>query len=179
MHLPSAKNQVLRHQHYHLQCINVCVKMKLVILLGEKPNLPNPIPYEDSIASVRAYWKTALVPGGLLAALKQQQQKKKKIKRCWNFTQMLLLHGKAVISRTERHCTDSGQKGWTHANHRLNEIASLPHCSSIGSGGWGKELEICSLLETVKNLLGEEKKREGRRTSFPFLLLPLLKPKWV
>lgn len=76
MQLPTAKNQVLRHQHYHLQCINVCVKMKLVILLGEKTNLPNPIPYEDSIASLRVYWKIVLVPGGLLAALKQQQKKK-------------------------------------------------------------------------------------------------------
>lgn len=70
---------------------------------------------------------------------------------------------KAVISCTERHCTDSGQKSWTHANWRLNEIASLPHRSSIRSEGWRKEPEICSLLETVKKSPGGRKKEERKK----------------
>jgi len=76
--LPSAKKQVLRHQRYHRQCRTVCVKMTLVTLPSETPNPPNPIPYEDSIASVRVYWKAVLVPGGSPTACKQQQKKKKK-----------------------------------------------------------------------------------------------------
>lgn len=76
--------------------------MKLVMPLGEKLHLPNPIPHEDSIASVRVYWKIALVPGGLLEALKQQQKKEKKLKDTGISHKMWVLHEKAVISHTER-----------------------------------------------------------------------------
>lgn len=116
------------------------------------------------------------MPGGLLAALKQRQREgKKKIRRCWNVTQMLLLlHGKAVVSCRERHYTYLGQKGSTHANHRLTELALHSHCSSVRSGAQGKELEICCFLQTVKNLLGRKKNREGRRKDL-FLSLLLSK----
>lgn len=84
-----------------------------------------------------------------------------------------VLHEKAVISCTERHCTDLVQKDRTHANHRSN---SVPHCSSIRSGRWEKKTKICSLQKTVKKSPTGRNKEE--RKSFLFLLLPLLKPKW-
>lgn len=38
-----------------------------------------------------------------------------------------------------------------------------PHCSSIRSGRWEKKTKICSLQKTVKNLLGEEKRRKEEK----------------
>lgn len=85
-----AKSRVLMHQHYHLQRIFVCVRTKLVILLGETPNLPSPNQHEYSIASLRAQQKTAPVPGGFTCSFKAATAPKKKIQndagisqRCW------------------------------------------------------------------------------------------------
>lgn len=153
--------------------------MKLVILPGETPNLPNPNQHEDSIASVWVYWKAALVPGGLLAALKQRQREEKKIRRCWNVTQMLLLlHGKAVVSCRERHYTYLGQKGSTHANHRLTELALHSHCSSVRSGAQGKELEICCFLQS-KISWGEKKKIGKEEEKICFSHCCYQSQKWI
>lgn len=154
------------HQHYHLQRIFVCVRTKLVILLGETPNLPSPNQHEYSIASLRAQQKTAPVPGGFTCSFKAATAPKKKYKMMLEFHRDAgAACTKAIFfSSRERHCTHLGQKVSARANHRLTEIASHSRCSSVRPETQGKEGEICCYLKGVKNLLwGEvDKKREEK-----------------
>lgn len=169
MHLPSARSQVLRYQHYHLQWTEVCIKTKLVILpRGEKSNLPNPIPYEDSIATDRVYWKIALELGGWLAASTQHQKKKKNLKDAEIPHRCCCCMGK-LLSATQKSTIRFRTEGLKHMQitDRMRLILS-PTALQSESGRWGKELEICSLLDTVEKSLGEEKREKAEEQVFPF-----------
>lgn len=155
------------------------VKMKPVIILCEKMNLPNPIQYENSIASVRVGREIALVPRGLLAASKEQQKENQRRKDVGISHRCSCCMGKLL---------SAAQKGTAQIQDRRVEHMQIidwmrlllsPTALQSDQEDEGKSWKSATFWKQSKTSWGEEKKREGRRTSFPFLLLPLLKPKRV